>query len=41
LFALKRIKGRFGRQEYCFICPHTGRQSTVLFYSEGQFFCST
>src|SRR5882757_9060892 len=21
LFALKRIKGRFGRQEYCFICP--------------------
>src|SRR5258706_8444480 len=41
LFALKRIKGRFGRQEYCFICPHTGRQSTVIFYSEGQFFCST
>jgi len=40
LFALKRIIGRFGRQEYCFICPHTGRQSTVIFYSEGQFFCS-
>src|SRR6266481_3537736 len=30
LFVLKRIKGRFGRQEYCFICPHTGRQSTVI-----------
>lgn len=30
LFALKRIKGRFGRQEYCFICPHTGRQSTAI-----------
>src|SRR5260370_38347878 len=41
LFALKRIKGRFGRQEYCFICPHTGRQSTAIFYSYGQFFCST
>ena len=41
LFALKRIIGRFGRQEYCFICPHTGHQSTVIFYSEGQFFCST
>ena len=41
LFALKRIKGRFGRQEYRFICPHTGRQSTVIFYSEGRFFCST
>ena len=41
LFALKRIKGRFGRQEYQFICPHTGRQSTAISYSEGQFFCST
>jgi hypothetical protein len=30
LFALKRIKGRFGRQEYQFICPHTGRQSTAI-----------
>ena len=37
LFALKRIKGRFGRQEYCFICPHTGRQSTVIFYSGASF----
>ena len=41
LFALKRIKGRFGRQAYCFICPNTGRQSTAISYSNGQFFCSS
>ncbi len=41
LFALKRIKGRFGRQEYFFICPHTGHLSNVISYSEGAFFCST
>jgi hypothetical protein len=41
LFALKRIKGRFGRQEYRFICPHTRRQSTAISYSQGQFFCSS
>jgi hypothetical protein len=40
LFALKRIKGPFGRQEYRFVCPHTRRQRTVITYSEGQFFCS-
>ena len=40
-FDLKRIKGRFGRHEYRFICPHTARQSTAISYSEGQFFCST
>jgi hypothetical protein len=40
LFALKRIKGRFGRQEYRFVCPHTRRQRTVITYSQGQFFCS-
>jgi hypothetical protein len=38
LFALKRIKGRFGRQEYRFVCPHTGRLSTAISYSEGAFF---
>ena len=41
LFALKRTKGRFGRQEYRFICPHTGHLSNVISYSEGAFFCST
>ena len=41
LFALKRIRGGFGRQEYRFVCPHTGRQSIVISYLEGQFFCST
>jgi hypothetical protein len=41
LFALKRIKGRFGRQEYRFVCPHTGRLSIAISYSEGAFFCST
>jgi len=41
LFALKPIKGRFGRQEYRFICPHTGHLSNVISYSEGAFFCST
>jgi hypothetical protein len=41
LFALKRIKGRFGRQEYRFICPHTGRLSIAISYSEGAFFCPT
>jgi hypothetical protein len=40
LFALKRMKSRFGRQEYRFICPNTGRQSTAISYSNGQFFCS-
>jgi hypothetical protein len=38
LFALKRMKGRFGRQEYQFICPNTGRQSTTVSYSNGRFF---
>jgi hypothetical protein len=37
LFALKPIKGRFGRQEYRFICPHTGHLSNVVSYSEGAF----
>jgi hypothetical protein len=41
LFALKPIKGRFGRQEYRFICSHTGRRCNVISYSEGAFFCST
>jgi hypothetical protein len=41
LFDLKPIKGRFGRQEYRFVCPHTGHLSNVIFYSEGAFFCST
>jgi hypothetical protein len=40
LFALKRMKGRFGRQEYRFICPTTARQSTAISYSNGRFFCS-
>jgi hypothetical protein len=41
LFAMKRIKGRFGRQEYRFVCSHTGRLSIAISYSEGAFFCST
>jgi hypothetical protein len=41
LFALKRMKGRFGRQEYRFICPNTARQSTTISYSNGRFFCSS
>jgi hypothetical protein len=41
LFALKRIKGRFGRQGYHFICPNTGRQSITVSYSNGKFFCSS
>ena len=41
LFDLERIKGRFGRQEYRFICPHTGRLSIAISYSEGAFFCPT
>ena len=41
LFALKRMKGRFGRQEYRFICPNTARQSTTVSYSNGRFFCSS
>jgi hypothetical protein len=41
LFALKRNKGRFGRQEYCFVCPRTGRLSNAISYSQGAFFCST
>ena len=41
LFALKRIKGGFGRQEYRFICPNTGRQSTTVSYANGQFFCAS
>jgi hypothetical protein len=41
LFALKRIKGRFGRQEYRFICPNTRRQSITVSYSNGKFFCSS
>ena len=41
LFALKRMKGGFGRQEYRFICPNTGRQSTTVAYANGQFFCSS
>ena len=41
LFALKRMKGRFGRQEYRFICPNTGRQSTTVSYANGQFFCAS
>ena len=41
LFALKPIKGRFGRQEYRFICPRTGHLSNVISYSEDAFFCST
>jgi hypothetical protein len=40
MFALKRTKGRFGRQEYRFICPNTARQSTTISYLNGQFFCS-
>jgi hypothetical protein len=40
LFALERTKGRFGRQEYRFICPNTARHSTTIFYLNGQFFCS-
>jgi hypothetical protein len=39
LFALKRIKGRFGHQEYRVICPNAGRQSTTVSYANGQFFC--
>src|SRR5215468_10540575 len=41
LFALKRMKGRFGRQEYRFICPNTARQSITISYLNGQFFCSS
>ena len=41
MFTLKRIKGRFGRQEYRFICPNAGRQSTIVSYANGQFFCSS
>ena len=41
LFALKRTKGRFGRQEYRFICPTTARQSTAISYSNGRFFFSS
>ena len=41
LFALKRTRGRFGRQEYRFICPTTARQSTTVSYSNGRFFCSS
>jgi len=41
LFALKRVKGQFGRHEYRFICPNAGRQSTAISYSNGQFFCSS
>ena len=41
LFALERTKGRFGRQEYRFICPNTARHSTTIFYLNGQFFCSS
>jgi hypothetical protein len=41
LFALKQIKGLFGRQGYHFICPNTGRQSITVSYSNGQFFCSS
>ena len=37
LFALKRMKGRFGRQEYRFICPNKGRLSTAISYTNGQF----
>jgi hypothetical protein len=40
LFALTQTKGRFGRQEYRFICPNTARQSTTVSYLNGQFFCS-
>jgi hypothetical protein len=34
---LETIKGLFGRQEYRFVCPNTGRQSTAVSYSNGQF----
>ena len=34
-----QLLGRFGRQEYRFICPNAGRQS--ISYANGQFFCSS
>jgi hypothetical protein len=37
LFWLTRIPGAFGRQEYRFVCPNSGKLSRKLFYRAGQF----